>query len=101
MDPGWNAEPFEDFGGAPNPSVFLAAAATGPEVVATTLEPATAAEVVPALRLTGDALSRAMEKGELLAFNDPKMRVLMDGVLPWLPRRGVLEVTKRSMQRSD
>lgn len=43
---------------------------------------------------------RAMERGTLLAFDDPRMRLLMDGVLPWLPRKGLLAISRRSLEKS-
>ena len=52
---------------------------------------------------SGESVARrgykAMNRGELVAFNDPKMRVLMDGVLPFLPRKGVLSIARMTMQK--
>jgi short-subunit dehydrogenase len=43
---------------------------------------------------------RAMERGQLLAINDVKLRFLMDGVLPWLPRRQLLKMSRMTMEKS-
>lgn len=41
----------------------------------------------------------AMLAGKLVAFNDWRLRLLIDGLLPWLPRRWVLAIAYRLMQK--
>ncbi len=45
-------------------TVFLSSMAAGPRVLASTLSPAESDQLMPALRLAGDALSRTLERGE-------------------------------------
>ncbi|WP_439108170.1 SDR family NAD(P)-dependent oxidoreductase [Congregibacter sp.] len=44
---------------------------------------------------------RAMEKGELLAINDPKISVLLKGLLPFVPRKSVLWLSRKTMEKSS
>lgn len=77
-----------------------------PGPVATEFQEAGDLDGVRGFELAADARSvakcgyRALEKGELLAVNDPKIRVFIDGVLPFLPRRGVLWMSRKSMEKS-
>lgn len=43
---------------------------------------------------------RAMEKGRLVAVNDPKLRVLLEGILPFMPRRSLLWMSRKTMEKS-
>jgi short-subunit dehydrogenase len=78
-----------------------------PGPVATEFQEAGDLDGVRGFDLAADARSvakcgyRAMEKGELLAVNDPKIRVFIDGVLPFLPRRSVLWMSRKSMEKSS
>ena len=38
---------------------------------------------------------KAMEKGELRAINDPKLRVMLRGVMPFMPKRAALNMIKK------
>jgi short-subunit dehydrogenase len=84
--------------------VTVTALCPGP--VATEFQEAGNLEGVRGFDLAADAVSvakcgyRAMEKGDLLAVNDPKIRVFLEGVLPFLPRRGVLWMSRKSMEKS-
>lgn len=42
----------------------------------------------------------AMEKGQLLAINDPKIRVALEGVLPFIPRKAALWMARKSMEKN-
>jgi short-subunit dehydrogenase len=43
---------------------------------------------------------RAMEKGRLVAVNDPKLRVLLEGIVPFIPRRSLLWMSRKTMEKS-
>ncbi len=43
---------------------------------------------------------RAMEKGELMAVNDRRIRMFLEGVLPFIPRRPLLWMSRKSMEKS-
>ena len=40
-----------------------------------------------------------MMKGNLIAIDDRKLRLLINWVLPWLPRRMVLRMSRRAMEK--
>jgi short-subunit dehydrogenase len=42
---------------------------------------------------------RAMEKGRLLAVNDPRLRVLLEGIVPFIPRRPLLWMSRKTMEK--
>ena len=42
----------------------------------------------------------AMEKGELLVINDPALRVMVNWVVPLLPRKTVLKISRGTMEKS-
>jgi len=77
-----------------------------PGPVATEFQEAGDLDGVKGFDLAADARSvavcgyRAMQRGELLAVNDPKIRVFLDGILPWLPRKGVLWMSRKTMEKS-
>lgn len=41
----------------------------------------------------------AMERGELVAFNECKLRVMLDWIIPLLPRKLVLKVSRQAMEK--
>jgi len=43
---------------------------------------------------------KAMEKGTLVAVNDPKLRVLLEGIVPFMPRRSLLWMSRKTMEKS-
>jgi short-subunit dehydrogenase len=43
---------------------------------------------------------RAMERGRLLAINDPKIRFLLEGVVPFVPRKPLLWMSRKTMEKS-
>ncbi|MEE4278078.1 MAG: SDR family oxidoreductase [Halieaceae bacterium] len=43
---------------------------------------------------------RAMEKGRLVVVNDPKLRVLLEGIVPFIPRRPLLWMSRKTMEKS-
>lgn len=43
---------------------------------------------------------RAMEKGELVAFNEGKLKFALEWVIPLLPRKTVLKMSRRAMEKS-
>ncbi|WED21151.1 SDR family oxidoreductase [Vibrio sp. JC009] len=42
----------------------------------------------------------AMEKGELVAFNEGKLRFMLDWIIPFLPRKMVLKTSRQAMEKS-
>ncbi|HGN0599501.1 TPA: SDR family NAD(P)-dependent oxidoreductase [Pseudomonas aeruginosa] len=44
---------------------------------------------------------KAMERGELVAFNEGKLRLMLDWIVPLLPRRTVLKVSRRAMEKTS
>lgn len=42
----------------------------------------------------------AMQKGKLIAFNEWKLKLLIDWILPFLPRRTVLKTSRQAMEKS-
>ncbi|MDP5054016.1 MAG: SDR family oxidoreductase [Congregibacter sp.] len=78
-----------------------------PGPVATEFQHAGDLDGVKGFDLAADARSvavcgyRAMERGELLAINDRKIRVFLDGLLPFLPRKGVLWMSRKTMEKSS
>ncbi|EED32835.1 short-chain dehydrogenase/reductase SDR [gamma proteobacterium NOR5-3] len=78
-----------------------------PGPVATEFQEAGDLDGVKGFDLAADARSvalcgyRAMERGELLAVNDRKIRVLLEGVLPFLPRKSVLWMSRKTMEKSN
>lgn len=57
-------------------------------------------ELAASARSVAERGYRGMERGELLVFNEKKLRVLMDGLLPFMPRRGLLWASRKGMERS-
>ncbi|WP_371227130.1 SDR family NAD(P)-dependent oxidoreductase [Pseudomonas sp. QE6] len=43
---------------------------------------------------------KAMERGELVAFNECKLRVMLDWIVPLLPRNLVLKVSRQAMEKA-
>lgn len=43
---------------------------------------------------------RAMTRGRLVAINDPKIRWLVEGVVPFLPRKSLLWMSRKTMEKS-
>lgn len=43
---------------------------------------------------------KAMERGELVAFNEGKLRVLLDWIIPLLPRKQVLRMSRQAMEKA-
>ncbi|WP_373746076.1 SDR family NAD(P)-dependent oxidoreductase [Neisseria dentiae] len=43
---------------------------------------------------------RAMEKGELVAFNEGKLKLALEWVIPLLPRKTVLKMSRMAMEKS-
>lgn len=44
---------------------------------------------------------QAMERGELVAFNECKLRLMLDWIVPLLPRRTVLKVSRQAMEKTS
>ncbi|WP_321922316.1 SDR family oxidoreductase [Burkholderia sp. BCC1998] len=42
----------------------------------------------------------AMERGELVAFNESKLRVMLDWIVPLLPRKTVLKISRQAMEKA-
>lgn len=78
-----------------------------PGPVATEFQEAGDLDGVKGFDLAADARSvalcgyRAMARGELLAINDRKIRVFLEGLLPFLPRKGVLWMSRKTMEKSN
>ncbi|MBF8740715.1 SDR family oxidoreductase [Pseudomonas guariconensis] len=43
----------------------------------------------------------AMERGELVAFNEGKLRVMLDWIVPLLPRKLVLKMSRQAMEKAS
>ncbi len=77
-----------------------------PGPVATEFQEAADLEGVKGFDFAADARSvaecgyRAMEKGQLLAINDPKLKVMLEGFLPMIPRRALLWISRKTMEKS-
>lgn len=44
---------------------------------------------------------KAMERGELVAFNEGKLRVMLDWIVPLLPRKLVLKMSRQAMEKAS
>ena len=42
----------------------------------------------------------AMERGELVAFNEGKLRIMLDWMVPLLPRKAVLKLSRQAMEKA-
>ncbi|WP_114765386.1 SDR family NAD(P)-dependent oxidoreductase [Vibrio rhodolitus] len=42
----------------------------------------------------------AMEKGELVAFNEPSLKFMLNWIIPFLPRKLVLKISRQTMEKS-
>lgn len=42
----------------------------------------------------------AMERGELVAFNESKLQVMLDWIVPLLPRKTVLKISRQAMEKA-
>ncbi|EHD0129781.1 MULTISPECIES: SDR family NAD(P)-dependent oxidoreductase [Vibrio] len=42
----------------------------------------------------------AMEKGELVAFNEPSLKFMLNWIIPFLPRKLVLKISRQAMEKS-
>ena len=42
----------------------------------------------------------AMESGERVTFNEEKLRGIFDGLVPLLPRKAVLNISRRAMEKT-
>ena len=77
-----------------------------PGPVATEFQEAADLGGVKGFELAADSRSvaecgyKVMEKGTLLAINDPKIRVFMEGILPWIPRKPLLWMSRKTMEKS-
>lgn len=43
----------------------------------------------------------AMQKGELVAFDQPALKFLLNWVMPFLPRKSVLKLSRKTMEKSN
>jgi short-subunit dehydrogenase len=43
---------------------------------------------------------RAMEKGRLMAVNDARLRVLLEGIVPFVPRKPLLWMSRKTMEKN-
>lgn len=43
---------------------------------------------------------KAMQNGKLIAIDNGKLSFLLNWVVPWLPRRTVLNLSRKSMEKS-
>jgi short-subunit dehydrogenase len=43
----------------------------------------------------------AMERGELVAFNERKLRIMLDWIVPLLPRKAVLKMSRQAMEKAE
>ncbi|WP_394147062.1 SDR family NAD(P)-dependent oxidoreductase [Shewanella atlantica] len=43
---------------------------------------------------------QAMERGELVAFNQGELRFILDWILPFLPRKVVLKISRKAMEKT-
>lgn len=43
---------------------------------------------------------QAMERGELVAFNERKLRFMLDWIIPFLPRKIVLKASRQAMEKT-
>ncbi|MCG9729373.1 SDR family oxidoreductase [Shewanella sp. Isolate13] len=41
-----------------------------------------------------------MEKGELVAFNEPSLKFMLNWIIPFLPRKLVLKISRQAMEKS-
>lgn len=44
---------------------------------------------------------KAMERGQLVAFNECKLRIMLDWIVPLLPRRMVLKLSRQAMEKAS
>jgi short-subunit dehydrogenase len=78
-----------------------------PGPVATEFQAVGELDGVKGFDLAADARSvavcgyKAMEKGELLAVNDRRISFLLRGILPFLPRKSVLSMSRKTMEKSS
>lgn len=42
----------------------------------------------------------AMERGQLVAFNEGKLRLMLDWILPLLPRKAILKLSRQAMEKA-
>jgi short-subunit dehydrogenase len=42
----------------------------------------------------------AMERGELVTFNERKLRIMLDWIVPLLPRKTVLKISRQAMEKA-
>jgi short-subunit dehydrogenase len=42
----------------------------------------------------------AMERGELVAFNERKLQIMLDWIVPLLPRKAVLKISRQAMEKA-
>ncbi|KIO38234.1 SDR family NAD(P)-dependent oxidoreductase [Shewanella sp. cp20] len=42
----------------------------------------------------------AMEKGELVAFNEPSLKFMLNWIIPFLPRKLILKISRQAMEKS-
>lgn len=43
---------------------------------------------------------KAMEKGELVAFNEGKLKFALEWIIPLLPRKMLLKASRKAMEKS-
>ena len=44
---------------------------------------------------------QAMEQGRLIAINDRRLSLMLNWIVPWLPRRTLLRISRQSMEKSS
>lgn len=78
-----------------------------PGPVATEFQSVSDMEGVRGFERAADARSvalcgyRAMQKGDLVAINDRKIKLLLEGILPFVPRKSLLWMTRKSMEKNN
>lgn len=43
---------------------------------------------------------KAMEKGQLIAINEKKLRFMLDWIIPFLPRKAILKISRQAMEKT-
>ncbi|MBO9537240.1 SDR family oxidoreductase [Herbaspirillum sp.] len=44
---------------------------------------------------------KAMERGKLVAFNEKKLQIMLDWIVPLLPRKAVLKMSRQAMEKAS
>lgn len=69
-------------------------------VAAGDLEGVKAFENAASPRSVAECGYRAMQRGKLVAINDPKLSLMLNWIVPFLPRKTVLKMSRRAMERT-